>query len=158
MSDRIPTIGAYRGVPLHDFQDDDRINDVVKPGIDAVHALNDAESLYDYACNFRHSAEARLFAAAKVKAIFETRAGSHEHRGNVDMDMLRARTSSLDSLIWTDTCRYFGGLCDATARAPGVLQTIEQRPGHHIRRLREAQEKAREGRSVHRREPVAVVD
>src|SRR5215469_8422094 len=143
MNDRISTIGTYRHIPIHDYQDNDRINDVVKPGIDAVHALRNAESLYEFAINFRNPAEARLFAAAKVRAIFETRASAHESRGNVDMELLDARTVGLDSLTSTDPRRYVGALCDPTARAPRVVQTIERRPEHHVARLREAAQAAR---------------
>jgi hypothetical protein len=99
MNDSMPITDRYRGVGLHDFQPLDHINDVVKPGIDAVHSTNDVEALCRYGCDYRNPPEARLFAAAKVRAIFETRAGAHESRGNVDMERLSASTTGLGARI-----------------------------------------------------------
>jgi hypothetical protein len=142
MGNKIPCIATHRSIGLHDYQTDERL-DRVRAAIDAVYDIRDLDELYEYACSFRNPAEARLFAKARIVAAFETRASGHEHRGNIDMDRLNANTCCLDSLNWTDTDRYFGGPCDPMARAPGVLQTIERRPAHHVHRLLKAREAAR---------------
>jgi hypothetical protein len=118
MTDRMPTIGTYRGAPLHDFQSLCRIEDVVKPGIDAVHATSNVANLYDFACDYWNSPEARLFAAAKVRAIFGTRAAAHENRGDIDLESLLA--ASLASTGWTysDNSPIFVSVLARLAHSP----------------------------------------
>jgi hypothetical protein len=142
MSDRMPTVGLYRGVPLFDFHPLDRIDETVKPAIDAIHAMNDVEELYEYALDYLNPPEARLLAKAKIQAIFETRAGAHESRGDVDMDRLNAATTGLDSLTWTDP-EYYVAVGTPGWRAPGVRNTMERRPPHQVQRLLAAREAAR---------------
>jgi hypothetical protein len=147
MMDRIPIVEKYRGVGVHDFQDRDRIEDVVKPAIDAIHAMNNAADLYQYACDFRHPPEARLFAAAKVRAIFETRAAAHENRGDIDMDLLACCVSGLDKIdVFGMQADYYFSLGTPTAFAPGVWQTLPRRPEHEKRRFLEARARAEDPR------------
>jgi hypothetical protein len=155
VTDRMPTIGLYRGVPLHDYQPLDRIDDVVKPAIDVVHGMNNAEDLYEYAADYEHPPEARLFAAAKVRAIFETRASAHESRGDVDLDRMAAAVSGLNNVVHTEPS-YYLAWGTPQALAPGVRNSLERRPPHQVERLLEARERAQEWRRGHR--PPAAAD
>ena len=66
--DAIEVVELYRGVGIEDGQPAERIEAVVKPGIDRVHAMHDPDALVAYAGNARNPPEARLFAAAKCEA------------------------------------------------------------------------------------------
>ena len=120
MTDKIPTIGVYRGVGLHAFQDQTRLA-VVRGDIDDAFALDDAERLFAFAADLMRAPEARLLAAARVKALFELATERREVRPNVDLQLLRAHVAGLDSLRWLDR-RHYG-----TALAPG-LAPGERRP------------------------------
>jgi hypothetical protein len=84
-----------QGHSLHDYQTDERL-DRVRAEIDAVYEVDDLEALYEFAISFRNAPEPRLFAKARILAAFETRAGAHEARGNIDVDRLNAATVGLD--------------------------------------------------------------
>src|SRR5262249_917491 len=114
----------------------------VRAAIDEVYASDDAQWLYAHADDFHNPAESRLLAAAKIRAQHELRAGSHESRQGIDIDMLAAITAALDSLTWTDPA-YYRALCDAGSRAPGVWQTGERRAEHEVRRLQAARRAAK---------------
>ena len=106
----IPIIETHRGVGIHDFQDRDHIQKVVKPEIDRVFAMSDARELFAYAEYYLNPPEARLFAGAKVRAMRELRANAHEQRGHLgDLEDLDAMLAGLDSLNWIDT-RHIGCL------------------------------------------------
>jgi hypothetical protein len=77
MSPRMPIIKRYRNVGIHDFQDRERIETVVRPAIDLVYQMRGAAELYEYATDRRNPPEARLLARAKVEAIHELRATEH---------------------------------------------------------------------------------
>ena len=98
--DEFPTVGTYRGVAIHDFQPDERIESLVKPAIDRVHSLQDIEQLYSYAVDFQNPPEARLLARAKCEAYFQIAAEERRTRPNIDSEMLRARTAGLNSWTW----------------------------------------------------------
>ena len=67
-TDRMPIVETYRGVGIHDFQDSERIETIVKPAIDYVFKLSDTDALFDYACDRYNPPEARLFAGDRYKA------------------------------------------------------------------------------------------
>jgi hypothetical protein len=104
--DRIPVVGEYRGVGLHDGQPLDRIETVVKPAIDFVHDLADVHALFDYACEVQHPPEARLFAGAKVEAAWQLCAEQRLQRPDVSLERLRACTAGLNSKNWRDPWHY----------------------------------------------------
>jgi hypothetical protein len=156
MTDRIPIVEKYRGVGIHDFQDRERVEDVVKPAIDTVYDMNAPAALYEYACDFRHAPEARLFAAAKVRATFEARASAHENRGDIDLERLACCVSGLDKVtVFGMHPDFYWAGGTPSARAPGVWQTLPRRPAHHVARFKAAQEAAQEWERTHR-QPVAV--
>ena len=67
MKIKIPIVETYRNIGVHDFQDRERIEKVVKPAIDRIYEANGVDFLVSYAGDFRNPAEARLFAAAKYE-------------------------------------------------------------------------------------------
>ena len=92
-----PTVETYRGIGIHDFQSRERIETVVKPAIDRIHAENDPEALFDFAGNAAMPPEARRFAKAKCEAAFEFAASSRVVRPSIDLEKLRALTAGLAS-------------------------------------------------------------
>ena len=104
--DPVPTVGTYRGVGIHDFQPQDRVERVVKPAIDAVYLISDPKALVAYAETSSNTPEARLFAAARCEAAWQLAAENRELRPNVGMTYLRAVVAGLDSLHWIDPRRY----------------------------------------------------
>ncbi|TXM65672.1 hypothetical protein FV226_24585 [Methylobacterium sp. WL12] len=107
----MPTAEIYRGVRVFALQTQERINEVVKKEIDAVFAMSDAVALADYAGDASHSPEARLFAGARVEALWEMAAEGRAIRPPVDLARLRATTAGLDSLHWVSPWRH-GSLFD----------------------------------------------
>ncbi len=116
--DRIPIVGTHRGVGIHAFQPRERIDRVVKPAIDAVFGLSDPDALTDYVQDPTHPPEARLFAAARVEALWQLAADNRELRPKVSLTLLRAMTAGLDSLRWIDP-RHYGSLLQHP-RGPGL--------------------------------------
>lgn len=114
--DAIPTVGEHRGVPLHAFQDGERL-DVVRADIDAVHALTDWRELWDVVRERRLAPEALLFAAAKLRAIHSSAANSRVARPDFDLELLDARVAGMSSLRWIDAV-YYGSVLQ-NVRPPG---------------------------------------
>ncbi len=102
----IPTVGTYRGVGIHAFQPEHRIETVVKPAIDAVSRLTDLAALAAYAQQPSHPPEARLFAAARCEAAWQLAAESRAVRPVIDLDKVKATVAGLNSLRWMDRRRY----------------------------------------------------
>jgi hypothetical protein len=96
----------HRGVGLHAFQPQERIETVVKPAIDAVFGISDPATLAAYAADAANPPEARLFAGARVEAAWQLAAEGRALRPNVDLELLRATTAGVDSLNWVDPYRY----------------------------------------------------
>jgi hypothetical protein len=111
MPDKNPIVGTYKGVGIHDAQLSARIEGVVKPEIDRVHAMTDRSSLFDFAGDPMNSPEARLLAAARCETSWELAAEGREVRPDLDLVMLRALTAGLDSVGWRDPFA-FGTLLD----------------------------------------------
>jgi hypothetical protein len=97
--DVIPCRGAHRGVPLHDGQPPARIR-VVKRDIDRAFELRNVGDLFDFAGDVMRAPEARLFAAAKLQALFETAAEKRWERPRFDRDRLKVMVNALDSRTW----------------------------------------------------------
>ena len=113
--DTIPTIGVYRGVSLHDQQSPARL-DVVRRAIDDVYAQHKHSRLLEIAGDTGWPPEARLFAAAKLKAVHELAAHDREKRPAIDVTFVNAITAGLNSQQWRHP-RYFASLLD-----PGPAQ------------------------------------
>ena len=133
---RFPIIETHRGVGIHDFQTPERIESVVKPAIDAVHAMTGANALFQYARSPMHPPEARLLAAAKLEAMFELAAEHRETRPDIDVDLVRAVVAGLESLDWTDP-QCFASLCDVP---PAGEYQIPSRDEENRQRLKELTE------------------
>jgi hypothetical protein len=118
MAHDMPTIGTYRGVPLHDFQPRARIEKVVKPAIDEVFGIADPEKLFTYAANNQNPPEARLFAAARCEACHQLAAESRVARPAIDLQLLRAHVAGLGSRQWVDPKHYTSVLDPYGFRAP----------------------------------------
>jgi hypothetical protein len=116
----MPVLETYRGVGIHDFQPTERIDTVVKPAIDQVLALDGINELLAIAGDTYRPPEARLLAAAKLKARYELAAERREARPAIDLDRLRALTVGLDSSEWADPASY-GSLLD-TPSPPGSVE------------------------------------
>jgi hypothetical protein len=109
---KIPITEEYRGVGIQEWQSPERV-DTVKREIDAVYDLKSADALYRFAEESSKSPEARLFAAAKVEALFKVAAQDRTARPRIDLLRLRAVVAGLDSLVWVDYTRH-GTIGDAS--------------------------------------------
>ncbi len=114
---RIPIVETYRGVGIHNGQSATRIANVVKPEIDRVFAMTDAEQLAAIAGDRNWAPEARLLAAAMVEAVFEEAAAERRVRPNVDLEVVRARVAGCDRAEWRDH-QFFCSVLDTAA--PGT--------------------------------------
>jgi hypothetical protein len=103
--DRIPTCGEHRGVPLHADQSSARLK-AVKADIDEVYALTSLEALFAFATDLGRAPEARMFAAAKVRAAFDLAVEERRERPAIDLDLLDAHVAGLDSLEWRSPFAY----------------------------------------------------
>lgn len=102
----LPTAEVYRGVKVFGLQSAERIERIVRPAIDRVYLLTDAEALVRYAADASHPPEARIFAGARVEAIWQLAAEGRALRPAVKLDYLRAATAGLDSVKWVNTRRH----------------------------------------------------
>lgn len=108
---QMPSAGSYRGVKIQGLQPLDRIEAVVKPAIDAVYSMTDSVHLTDYAADAGNPPEGRLFAAARLEALWQLAAEGRAIRPLIDLERVRASTAGLDSLHWIHPTRY-GALFD----------------------------------------------
>jgi len=113
----LPAAEVYRGVKVFGLQRQDRIESVVKPEIDEVYLITDAQALVRYAADAGHSPEARLFAAARVEAIWQLAAEGRAIRPRVDLLYLRAAIGGLDSVKWVSIYRH-GSMFDLSRAVP----------------------------------------
>ena len=112
----------------------------MKPAVDHVFALSDARALFEYAGNYLHPPEARLFAGAKYKAMHELRANAHEQRSHLgDLEDLTATLAGLDSLNWIDPW-HIG--CILEVEPPGARRR-PPRSSHQQARIEAAKAAAR---------------
>jgi hypothetical protein len=104
--DSIPFVEIYRGIGIEDQQPLARIELVVKPAIDCVHAMGDPDLLAAYAANADNPPEARLFAAAKVEVELEIATAERRLRPVASLEQIRASVAGLGSRRWRDPDRY----------------------------------------------------
>jgi hypothetical protein len=140
MDAHMPIVETYRGVGIHDFQDAERIELVVKPAIDEVFTMSDPRSLFAYARDQRNPPEARLFAGDKIHAGHDINSARHVNRERVDLELVDAATAGLTSLGWADHEGY-GSMIDV--RSPGE-EGHAPRPPEQRARLEAAKEVARQ--------------
>ncbi len=114
--DKIPTIGTYRGVGLHDQQSPERL-DVVRAAIDQVFDVVDIRELLKIAASPRWPPEARLLAAAMLEAMMQIAADERKVRPNIDLVRVRAAVAGVDSMRWRDRL-HFASMLDH-GPAPG---------------------------------------
>ena len=100
-------------------QPPERIERIVKPAIDFVLALADAATLVEYCGDHTKPPEARLLAAAKIRAMHELAASDHRHRGvtAIDLEYVDACVTAFDSQRWRSPYHY-GSLLEP-GPAPG---------------------------------------
>lgn len=127
MSDRkIPIIDHYRGVGLHDQQDEARLA-VVRSEIDATFAIGqDLHALLEWVKNRSKSPESRLLAKALILAHVEVATDKRRARPNVDIEWLTAVTTCLDTIKWRSKTHY----CTIILPRPGP----GDQPGNPVRR------------------------
>lgn len=116
-ADRIPICGYYRNVPMHDRQDEARLA-VVRREIDAVLDLSGLKLLVEICPDQRWSPEARLLAAARLKAMHQIAAEDRRVRPSVDLAYVGACVAGLDSVQWRSRWSYSSSLDPGTA--PGA--------------------------------------
>ncbi|MFK4538011.1 hypothetical protein ABIA00_006194 [Bradyrhizobium ottawaense] len=114
ISDRIPKVGAHRGVPLDDQQTEDRLA-VVRRDIDAVFEETDSKALIKIAANPQWAPEARRFAAAKLQATHQIAADERRARPSIDLEYVKACVAGLDSQRWRDR-RFYASMLDVALR------------------------------------------
>jgi hypothetical protein len=105
LSDKIPSFGTHRGVPLHDYQSPERLS-LVRAEIDRVVCMTDAKALFDYAADVSCPPEARMLAGAKLEAAFEAAIDERRERPAIDLQELQAHTAGLDSQTWRSPTHY----------------------------------------------------
>jgi len=105
-NDSIPAVEIYRGIGIEDRQPLERIQLIVKPAIDRVHAMGDPDLLAAYAADADNPPEARLFAAAKVEVELEIAMAERRLRPVTSLEQIRASVAGLGSRRWRDPDRY----------------------------------------------------
>ena len=104
-SDALPTVDQHRGVPLHAFQSEARF-EVVRADIDRVFQEGDIAALARFADDVANAPEARLLAAAKTQALWDTAVEERIERPDVDLELVAASVAGLDSTDWANPDYY----------------------------------------------------
>jgi hypothetical protein len=112
-SDSIPIVETYRGIGIEDHQPSERIERIVRPAIDRIHATAGVHELFDYASDSGNPPEARLFAAAKIEATFAVAAEDRRVRPDVDLELVRAVVAGLNSECWRSRTHHASLLCNS---------------------------------------------
>jgi len=106
MTEQIPIVETYRGVGLHDQQEDERLA-VVRADIDTVFDLaGRIDALVDWLANRSKSPESRLLAKALILAEVEVATEARRTRPDVDLPWLFAVTAGLESVRWRSRTHY----------------------------------------------------
>jgi hypothetical protein len=104
-NDAIPIAGHHRKVGLHAGQSEERL-EVVRRDLDRVFDENDLGRLTEIAGNPAVAPEARLFAAAKLQAVYELAAQDREKRPLIDLERVAASVAGLNSRVWRNPAKY----------------------------------------------------
>jgi hypothetical protein len=105
-NDSIPVVEIYRGIGIEDRQPLERIQLIVKPAIDRVHAMGDPDLLAAYAADADNPPEARLFAAAKIEVELEIAMAERRLRPATSLEQIHASVAGLGSKKWRDPWRH----------------------------------------------------
>lgn len=122
--DAIPVIEVYRDCPIHDMQSSERVAEVVKPAVDAVIGLEDAEALAEYCLDTTWPPEARQVTSAKVATA------ARRALANVELGPIRAQCPTSDcaavasptSMRGCGMCRSRQGIADRITPAGTLSQ------------------------------------
>ena len=150
MSATIAIVKIYRGVGIHDCQPRERIEGMVKPAIDAVHKLTSAKRLASYCEDVTRPPEARLFAAAKVEAMFEVATDARTPRPDVDLERVQACVAGLSSRGWRSP-QHYGSILDPPPPPGAPAHAL--RPPEYQRLVEEDRRAAEDERCVGSRAP-----
>jgi hypothetical protein len=104
--DSIPVVEICRGIGIENCQPRERIELVVKPAIDRVHAMGDPDLLAAYAADADNPPEARLFAAAKLEVELEIAMAERRLRPVASLEQIRASVAGLGSRRWRSPWLY----------------------------------------------------
>jgi hypothetical protein len=104
--DSIPVVEICRGIGIENCQPRERIELVVKPAIDRVHAMGDPDLLAAYAADADNPPEARLFAAAKLEVELEIAMAERRLRPVASLEQIRASVAGLGSRQWRSPWLY----------------------------------------------------
>ena len=123
--DAIPIVEVYRGIGIENCQPRERIELVVKPAIDRVHAMGDPDLLAAYAADADNPPEARLFAAAKVEVELEIAMAERRLRPVASLEQIRASVAGLNSRRWRSPVVYGTDLEDGGVEREEPLPDLE---------------------------------
>src|SRR5262245_28686696 len=126
---KIPIVEIYRGIGLHDHQDETRLA-VVRVEIDQVFGMTRLHELFDFLTDIGRAPESRMLAAAKLEAVWELAAEDREARpAEISLPLVRAHAAGLDSELWRSPWSY-GTIVDPPARPgkPGAVLRITPLP------------------------------
>jgi hypothetical protein len=104
-ADLIPVTEYYRGVGLHDQQPPERL-DIVRRAIDRVFDQHDLDRLLAIAGDPVWPPEARLFAEAKLEAVYQIAVDERKERPLIDLARANAAVAGLNSQKWRDPSHY----------------------------------------------------
>lgn len=105
-SARIPTVGEYRGVGLHDNQDEERLA-IVRSHIDQVFLIRgDIKQLLEFIEWRPNAPEARLLAAAFLHAYVEQAKDARRATPAIDLELVDGWTAMLNSARCRDPRLY----------------------------------------------------
>lgn len=134
----MPSIATYRGVDVHDFQSQERIETIIVPEIDrvlAIHADTDTATaaLLRWIVDGSRSPESRLLAG---RLLLEPAAALAAQRQKVNLDraFISAALAGLDTL--ESACPTNYGARFHPPAPPGV--SFPERPPEHVEALRAA--------------------
>lgn len=126
MSEQIPTICTYRGVGLHEHQDDERLEQV-RRDIDAAYSIKSSmKDLMEFV-QFRYmSPEARLLARAFILSYVEEQKEKRRKAPDVDIAWLDAVTGGLSTISGRSPTHY--DALFAPRPSPGSTNQPVRRP------------------------------
>jgi hypothetical protein len=103
----IPIIETYRGVGLHNFQDEARLR-IVRGEIDIVIEISDLADLVEWAKDSGHAPESRSLAGEKALAILSGFGQARQKRPHRDLtpEYIKAVIAGLNSDKWRSPWVY----------------------------------------------------
>jgi hypothetical protein len=131
----MPILAEFKGVPIHDYQDEARIRTVVMPEIERAMSLDSTEALFAFLKDPYRSPEARLEAGRRLLNPAEE-LEAQRRKVSVDVARVKAHMAGLGSL------RHASPVFYGTWLAPGLRPgspPLPARPPEHAEALREAQ-------------------